>query len=64
MSEGRQQHIRESACANCGLPYARDYAPDERYHRRVHDSAVGGHRTMAWMNVRGDSKSLDELAAA
>jgi len=32
-------------CPDCGLLYARGYAPDERYHRRVHDDAVNGHRT-------------------
>jgi hypothetical protein len=33
------------ACPDCGLGYARDYAPDRRYHRQVHDKAVNGHRT-------------------
>jgi ribosomal protein S18 acetylase RimI-like enzyme len=32
-------------CPDCGLSYLRDYGPDERYHRRVHDAAVNGHRT-------------------
>ncbi len=31
-------------CSDCGLLYARGYIPDERYHRRVHDEAVNGHR--------------------
>ena len=31
-------------CPDCGLLYARGYTPDERYHRRVHDEAVNGHR--------------------
>jgi len=31
-------------CPDCGLLYARGYAPDERYHRRVHDKAVNGCR--------------------
>lgn len=31
-------------CPDCGLLYGRGYAPDERYHRRVHDEAVNGHR--------------------
>lgn len=31
-------------CPDCGLLYARGFAPDERYHRRVHDAAVNGHR--------------------
>jgi ribosomal protein S18 acetylase RimI-like enzyme len=31
-------------CPDCGLLYGRGYASDERYHRRVHDEAVNGHR--------------------
>ena len=35
----------DRACPECGLDYCRGYAPDERYHRSVHDKAVNGHRT-------------------
>jgi GNAT superfamily N-acetyltransferase len=31
-------------CPDCGLNYARGYAPDERYHRRFHDETVNGRR--------------------
>ncbi len=31
-------------CPDCGLHYVRGYAPNERYHRRVHDETVNGHR--------------------
>jgi zinc-finger of acetyl-transferase ESCO len=40
-----QGHYSHGACPDCGLAYARDYAPDIRFHRRVHDEAVNGHRT-------------------
>jgi hypothetical protein len=35
----------ECPCSECGLDYCRGYAPDERYHRGVHDKTVNGHRT-------------------
>jgi hypothetical protein len=44
MSGDAQRDIEDGPCPDCGLLYVRGYAPDERYHRRVHDEAVNGHR--------------------
>jgi hypothetical protein len=41
---GDRPDTETGPCPDCGLLYARGYAPDERYHRRVHDEAVNGHR--------------------
>src|SRR5436305_8053757 len=43
MTEDTRRDAENGPCPDCGLLYARDYAPDERYHRKVHDEAVNGH---------------------
>jgi ribosomal protein S18 acetylase RimI-like enzyme len=44
MSEDTPPDDEHGPCPECGLLYGPGYAPDERYHRRVHDEAVNGHR--------------------
>src|SRR5579864_3768811 len=45
MSAKPARDTEHEACPDCGLLYKRGYAPDERYHRSVHDEALNGPRT-------------------
>jgi len=44
MTTKTAREVEHGPCRDCGLMYARGYAPDERYHRKVHDEALYGRR--------------------
>jgi zinc-finger of acetyl-transferase ESCO len=44
---GKWQIIQAAHCKECGLTYGAGYAPDERYHRKFHDSDSGAIRVTA-----------------
>ncbi len=44
MTTPAESDIEQDRCPDCGLLYVHGYAPDERYHRKIHDETLNGHR--------------------
>jgi hypothetical protein len=44
MTGGKPNESEHGPCPDCGLLFAPGHGLDERYHRRVHDEALNGHR--------------------
>jgi len=63
-----ESNVEQDRCRECGLLYVHGHAPDEKYHRKIHDETINGHRAKlpdGFYAVTHESRiSLQKLAQA